>query len=175
GLRDFASHASGARIITSLTSATSAKHMAIQDRSVRKWWKEWKHMETRTVQPPETALMPDLGPTDCWPTSTFSGYLGVQLSEPANITHITIDHIAKKLAPDIRMAPRLIECWKEYIDHRLALIPLGQVEYDIHAETHIQHFPLQFYGKQKFDRVIFHFLDNWGSQECTCIYRVRVH
>ncbi|KAH7919174.1 hypothetical protein BV22DRAFT_1023447, partial [Leucogyrophana mollusca] len=56
--------------------------------------------------------------------------------------------------------------------------PLAIFDYDIHANSHIQTFPLldDILGlKMDFGVVVVEIVDNWGSEAWTCLHRVRIH
>lgn len=90
---DFALHSGGARIIPSLTSDTY-------------------HLTRNHIgRPPITALHHELHLGHCWSFHGTEGYLGVALSLPAFISHVSIDHVAKEVAVDMRTAPRQMEVW----------------------------------------------------------------
>ncbi|KAK0450224.1 hypothetical protein EV421DRAFT_2051445 [Armillaria borealis] len=105
---DFALHSSGARIIPSLTSSTFELRPH-----------NWRGKVYGTItgdgyaigRPPITALHHESHNGHCWPFAGSSGQLGVALSAPAYIKEITIDHVAKEVAFDMRNAPRRMEVW----------------------------------------------------------------
>jgi SUN domain-containing protein 1/2 len=67
--------------------------------------------ESRLLGSASMALNPDLQPGSCWFAAGSSAHLGIALSTPIIITHVTIDNIAKELAPDVREAPRSLVLW----------------------------------------------------------------
>ncbi len=62
-------------------------------------------------RPPIFALHPDLHAGQCWPFGGSSGKLGVALAAPVYISEVTIDHVSKEVAHDMRTAPRAMEVW----------------------------------------------------------------
>ncbi|KAK0469731.1 uncharacterized protein EV420DRAFT_1496268 [Desarmillaria tabescens] len=105
---DFALHSGGARIIPSLTSPSF---------EVRP--QTWRSQVVGAItgngyaigRPPITALHHESHNGHCWPFAGSSGQLGVMLAAPAYIKEITIDHVAKEVAFDMRSAPRRMEVW----------------------------------------------------------------
>ena len=105
---DFALHSAGARPIPSLTSHT----LEMRPTTLRGTVLSWMTGHGREMgRSPITALHQDIHSGLCWPMSGDSGQLGVALSFPAYITDITIDHVAKEVAFDLRTAPRDMEVW----------------------------------------------------------------
>lgn len=105
---DFALHSGGARPIPSLTSHT----LEMRPTALRGTVLSWMTGHGREMgRSPITALHQDIHSGLCWPMSGDFGQLGVALSFPAYITDITIDHIAKEVAFDLRTAPRDMEVW----------------------------------------------------------------
>lgn len=105
---DFALHSAGARPIPSLTSHT----LEMRPTTLRGTALSWMTGHGREMgRSPITALHQDIHSGLCWPMSGDFGQLGVALSFPAYITDITIDHVAKEVAFDLRTAPRDMEVW----------------------------------------------------------------
>ncbi|KAI1783270.1 hypothetical protein LXA43DRAFT_903886 [Ganoderma leucocontextum] len=53
---------------------------------------------------------------------------------------------------------------------------LGNVTYDVHSTHSTQTFNLsESMGDMKTDRILFLFQNNWGNDQYTCVYRIRVH
>ncbi|KAG2018220.1 spindle pole body-associated protein sad1 [Coprinopsis cinerea AmutBmut pab1-1] len=105
---DFALHSAGARVIPSLTSPT----FEIKPNSIRAQVAGLITNNGKAIgRPPVTALHPDTYSGDCWPMFGSSGRLGVALAAPVYIDEITIDHVAKEAAFDMRSAPRQMEVW----------------------------------------------------------------
>ena len=105
---DFALHSAGARLIPSLTSHT----LEMRPTTLRGTVLSWVTGHGREMgRSPITALHQDIHSGLCWPMIGDFGQLGVALSFPAHITDITIDHVAKEVAFDLRTAPRDMEVW----------------------------------------------------------------
>ncbi|KAF8910653.1 hypothetical protein CPB84DRAFT_1743479 [Gymnopilus junonius] len=105
---DYALHSGGARVIPSLTS----ERLEISPRGVVNQLKSlvtgFAGYETL---PPIVALHPDLYSGHCYPFAGVTGQLGIHLAAPIYVEEVTIDHIAKELAYDLRSAPRDMEVW----------------------------------------------------------------
>ncbi|KIJ66887.1 hypothetical protein HYDPIDRAFT_38336 [Hydnomerulius pinastri MD-312] len=105
---DFALHSAGARPIPHLTSHT----LEMRPTTFRGKVLGWMTGHGREIgRSPITALHQDIHSGLCWPMTGDFGQLGVALASPAYISDITIDHIAKEVAFDLRTAPRDMEVW----------------------------------------------------------------
>jgi SUN domain-containing protein 1/2 len=58
-----------------------------------------------------TALHHELHNGHCWPFAGQEGQLGVVLAAPILVEEVTIDHLAREIAYDVRSAPRQMEVW----------------------------------------------------------------
>lgn len=219
GKADFALYSAGGRVIPQLTSnAYEVKPSS------------WSSYLVGAVtgrgyvmgRPPVTALHPDINVGNCWPFAGTSGQLGVVLARAVYISEVTIEHVPRDIAYDIRSAPRQMELWglvdgadnvakvKEYqqrvVERRMEAVKraeaegsplppdedayppslprsphylrLAQISYDIHASNHIQTFSIpneiQELGAD-FGIVVLIIKNNWGEEDYTCLYRMRVH
>ena len=218
---DFALHSSGAKIIATLTSPT----FEIRPSNIRG---QLVGMVTGSGyaigRPPVTALHHELHNGHCWPFAGTEGQLAVALAAPTYISDVTIDHVAKEVAFDMRSAPREMEVWgmvegkdnvvkvkawqkakaarraearkvaKEkgvpFVDDDEELpypktlpkspqyIRIANFTYDIHAPRNIQTFPVDEEIRNlgvDFGIVVLRIKSNWGRDEYTCLYRLRVH
>ena len=109
GKPDFALHSSGARIIPRLTSPT------YELRTPSKAWQLFGFLGSGSGyaigRPPVTALHHEVHNGYCWPFEGTEGNLGVNLITPALVDSISIDHVAREVATDVRSAPRQMEVW----------------------------------------------------------------
>lgn len=185
---DFALAIRGARYIPQYTSATF-------ERQIRWPLTRWIRRLTSigsTYQPPVLlALLPDNNAGQCWPMQGSNGTLGVQLSQSIYIDSITIEHVARGLAVNMSSAPKDVDVWGLQDIHipaagsaRLPWMPggesgnalyLGSFRYDIMKMKPAQTFTVDVRRTIPFKGVIFRFLNNWGNEDYTCIYRVKVH
>lgn len=106
---DYALHSAGAHIIPSLTSDTAE----IRPLGV---FSQITGLLTggngyAVGRPPVTALHHEIHAGHCWPFPGSQGQLGIALAAPVYISDVTIDHVAKEVATDMRSAPRQMELW----------------------------------------------------------------
>jgi SUN domain-containing protein 1/2 len=105
---DFALHSGGARIIPSLTSPT----FEIRPQSLGSQMIGLVTGNGYAIgRPPITALHHEMQNGHCWPFAGGEGQLGVALASPIFVEEVTIDHVAKSIAFDMRSAPRQMEVW----------------------------------------------------------------
>ena len=105
---DFALHSAGAHIIPSLTSATySISPEGIVSKAVG----FVTGSGYASGLSPINALHPHNYAGRCWPFEGSEGQLGVKLARRTYISDITIDHVAKEVAFDLRSTPRQMEVW----------------------------------------------------------------
>ena len=105
---DFALHSGGARIIPSLTSPT----FEIRPQSLGSQMIGLVTGNGYAIgRPPITALHHEMQNGHCWPFAGGEGQLGVALASPIFMEEVTIDHVAKSIAFDMRSAPRQMEVW----------------------------------------------------------------
>jgi SUN domain-containing protein 1/2 len=105
---DFALHSGGAQIIPSLTSPT----FEISPPNLRGQIVGFITGNGYAIgRPPITALHHELHNGHCWPFAGSEGQLGITLAAPTYISDVTIDHVAKETAFDMRSAPREMEVW----------------------------------------------------------------
>ncbi|KAH9941083.1 hypothetical protein B0H21DRAFT_697125 [Amylocystis lapponica] len=192
--QDFASYASGARPIEAMTSATYSFPRNAALGFVGRLFGQ----PLPLPHPPVTVLMHGLQPGHCWPMEGTSGHLGIKLSSPVHVTNVTVDHIPNIVAANIYSAPRHFVLWgfidrstildTESIERCRAPVPLWT-----NVPDGVMPCPLQRSSttstdrttsrtlrwrighRFKVDQVVFQILDNWGSSESTCLYRLRVH
>ncbi|KAF3929625.1 hypothetical protein ABW20_dc0101215 [Dactylellina cionopaga] len=142
---------------------------------------------------------------DCWSFPQSSGQVSILLAENIFPTDITIDHVPRGISGDDTSAPREVEFWVRIDDDLLrgqvgkaASVAIGDVPdspstrhylahryvrvasfvYDVNSQYPVQTFELPV-DLQKLGvpvtGVSFKILSNWGNEEYTSIYRVRVH
>ena len=105
---DFALNSGGAGVIPSLTSPT----LEVRPHDLRSSLLGMFTGNGYSIgRPPITALHHETRNGHCWPFMGSQGQLGVQLAHPARIEEVTIDHVAKDVAWDMRSAPREMELW----------------------------------------------------------------
>ena len=105
---DFALHSGGARIIPSLTSPT----FEIRPQNLASQVIGLVTGSGYSIgRPPITALHHEMQNGHCWPFAGGEGQLGVALAAPVFVEEVTIEHVAKSIAFDMRSAPRQMEVW----------------------------------------------------------------
>ncbi|KAG2038346.1 UNC-like C-terminal-domain-containing protein [Suillus americanus] len=170
---DFALWSAGARIVPAFTSPT-------YDASQPKSW--FQGLFTSRIQPewrfPEVAISPGLNVGNCWPMNGSSGAIGISLARDISPQSITIEHVPRHLSLDSRSAPKHLEVWSPLghspTDAKHRFVFLSEMFYDVLSVDHIQNFPLQ----QQFlhvPNIIVVVKSNWGNENFTCLYRIRVH
>jgi len=105
---DFALHSAGAQIIPSLTSAT---YSISPEGAFGKAVGFVTGSGYASGLSPINALHPHNYAGRCWPFGGSEGQLGVKLARRTYISDITIDHVAKEVAFDLRSTPRQMEVW----------------------------------------------------------------
>ncbi|KAI1782889.1 hypothetical protein LXA43DRAFT_904677, partial [Ganoderma leucocontextum] len=194
---DYALWSAGARIIPSVTSATYVVPS-------QTWRMPWSTRPIIERKPPELALTPEVYPGYCWAMKGRKGSLGITLAGEIRPSAVTIDYPAKGVTFHRTTAPRNIEVWgflpkkvkgiqqegdrtvtglHLHLKTDLPLHPehyytrfvlLGNFTYDADGGPPAQTFPLHD-ARLLLGRMLILFLDNWGNEACTCIYRVRIH
>jgi len=116
---------------------------------------------------PSQILRPVEGPGQCWAYSGQEGQVVIRLGKVVRVTGVTIEHV--RPVPDMSSAPRDMLVW----DHE-GNTPLLNMTYTIDTvSSSVQTFPLP--TSVKLSKLRLHILSNWGHEEYTCLYRVRVH
>ncbi|KAF7327667.1 hypothetical protein MKEN_00346100 [Mycena kentingensis (nom. inval.)] len=193
---DFAQHSSGGMVYPELTSDTY--HISPSG------------LTNRLVgfvtgngylygRPPVWALQYDIHDGHCWPFAGEQGQLGVILAGPVYIEDITIDHVSKESAVNMRSsAPRDMEVWalvegqdnlvklRAWREERVRRREAGEtVEEEPPfpqnapgADKDVRTFPIDPEIKAlgiDFAIVVLRIRNNWGMKPFTCLYRFRVH
>ncbi|KAH9470982.1 hypothetical protein Pst134EA_004892 [Puccinia striiformis f. sp. tritici] len=168
--KDFAAFSAGASIIEPLTSPTWNYHRKIQS-SIIPFYRKFQKI---SGSPSLTVLVSDLSLGTCWPFRGTTGQIGIQLSRTIRIEGITISHVSRPLAYDIRTAPKEFELWG--LDHGSQQGDLLiEGTYSIDGLTNIQEFTVPERKSQLYPQVLLKIKTNHGNPDLTCIYRVHVH
>lgn len=141
---------------------------------------------------PITAILPWEEPGECWPMAGRNGSLGVELSQPVSVKAISIDSSDHPLG--LASAPADFEVWglihyhdeddrswkypwdsfESMVDNNVLF--LGRFTYNSAKGPAVQTFAIgTTVALPPIKTVVFRFLNNWGRDDYTCIYRVRVH
>ena len=91
---------------------------------------------------------------------------------PVAADAVSLEHISPLVAYHMQSAPRNFRVWgrAEAEDEPMRL---GEFEYSIEG-AQVQTFALEE-SEEEVRLVTFEFQKNWGHEEYTCVYRVRVH
>ncbi|KAF3907771.1 hypothetical protein AA313_de0210294 [Arthrobotrys entomopaga] len=142
---------------------------------------------------------------DCWSFPQSSGQVSILLAEHIYPSDVTIDHVPRGISGDDTSAPKEIEFWVHIDDNsarqqvnKAASVAIGDVSdspssihyaangyvrvasfvYDVNSQYPVQTFELPI-DLQKLGipvrSVSFRVLSNWGNEDYTSIYRLRVH
>jgi SUN domain-containing protein 1/2 len=105
---DYALFSAGARVISSLTSRT----LELSPTSLHRRFLAFVTGHGYAIgRPPVTALHHDVQNGFCWPFEGSQGQLGVMLAAPVKVESVTVDHVPKEVAMDVRSAPKDMEVW----------------------------------------------------------------
>jgi len=116
---------------------------------------------------PSQILRPVAAPGQCWAFAGQEGRVVIKLGQVVRVTAVTIEHI--RPLPDMSSAPRDMLLWDPEGN-----IPLLNLTYTIDTSSSaVQTFPLAI--PTKLSKLKIEVLSNWGHEEYTCVYRVRVH
>ncbi|KAJ7120282.1 UNC-like C-terminal-domain-containing protein, partial [Mycena epipterygia] len=169
---DFALHSSGASVIPSLTSPTFTLRQSTLHHRIFSYF---TGNVVFTGRPPVTALHYDIHDGHCWPFAGSQGQLGIVLAAPIYIEDITIDHVASAVAVSRRKsAPRDMEVWAlvEGQDN-VAKLEAWRAEMTQRREHELAR--PKTLPNIDFGVVVLMVKGNWGMDEYTCLYRIRVH
>jgi SUN domain-containing protein 1/2 len=105
---DFALHSAGAMVIPSLTSDTlELRPKSILGKALGALtWTQYP-----IGRAPVVALHHDVHNGMCWPFEGSRGQLGISLVAPVVISDISVEHVAREVAFDMKSAPRDFEVW----------------------------------------------------------------
>jgi len=132
------------------------------------------------IQGPESALTKSLDIGNCWAMAGSEGMMTLELSSVTPVTHVTITHVHKQIAPqgDLASAPRSFDVIGYTVDDVHLERPklLGRGAYSIaNRESTCQVFPMTSYTDVDMKHVSLQIKNNFGQPEYTCIYRFMVH
>ncbi|KAG2213425.1 hypothetical protein INT47_009099 [Mucor saturninus] len=171
---DFALKLNGGQIIYSLTSQ-SFQH-------IPRWlhFLHWYTYTQVTLNSPEMAISPHIYVGECWSMFGNTGTLGIQLGKPILIQGLTVDYPSCEVMHNkMDNAPRQIELFGipnaavPKNDH----VSLGFVEYKIDCGSPIQTFDIVQNPAtvDLYSAVMIKIHSNWGNENHTDIYRIRIH
>ncbi len=183
GMIDYAAEASGGKVVPHLSSPTYSSPRQLVPTDFLHSFGANAHIGKRdgVIKPGVKTL------GDCWPLQGRSGFLTVQLETALNVSHVSVEHVAKGVTKYPGTAPRRFRVLGRKSTHMaeqpLVLHSRENFVYDIYADRLVQTFALdqgmdggkEGGGEEGFGVVTLEVLDNWGNNEYTCLYRLRVH
>ncbi|KAI7874506.1 hypothetical protein K492DRAFT_137782 [Lichtheimia hyalospora FSU 10163] len=180
-LDDFALATQGARILVDLTAPTFEGN----NKGILSLFKRQQQFPSAL-----TAILPWEEPGECWPMAGNHGSLGVELRKPVSVKAVSIGYLDHPAVSNTS-APADFDVWglTQYEDHQSwkypwdtfpsmtdrSILYLGRFTYDTTKGHAVQTFEINVGSIPPINAVVFRFLSNWGQNDYTCIYRVRVH
>lgn len=169
GLHDFALASAGGSVVVEKTSSTYVRNPSSYF---------GLPLASRANSPISVIQRrPGLGPGECWPFESHSGVLTIKLSQRANVTSVSYEHLPSRLNPDGNMvsAPKKFQIWGyDDVDEEHTRRMLGEYTYSDKGPS-LQFFETQIFISPVAVRFVeFRVLSNYGSRY-TCLYRFRVH
>ncbi|KAA1100657.1 hypothetical protein PGTUg99_033571 [Puccinia graminis f. sp. tritici] len=166
--KNFASFPAGATILQSWTSPTWYHYL------------KSKSMPSNTNSKvegnrPIVVLISDLSLGTCWSFSGERGQIGIQLARVIHVTGITISHVSRGLAYDIRTAPNKFELWGLGFDGEESLDLLCAGAYDINTAQNVQYFEVSSTKTRIYSKVLVKIRSNHGNHDLTCVYQIKIH
>jgi SUN domain-containing protein 1/2 len=165
GMFDYALESAGGSIPSSMCSSPFAPSSS----SVRLFGYTLWHFSNSA----RTVIQAGVLPGQCWAFPGEEGYVVIKLATDVEITHVTVEHIPKRLSPsgDIKSAPKnfgvLVSSSADEDREQV-----GNFTYT--GDESIQTYAVNYSGKVvRF--VEFKFYHNHGMKDYTCVYRLRVH
>lgn len=168
---DFALESRGASILESLTSPTFYSSPTWK-RTLRHFIGLHEH-----VNSPRFAITSTTHAGECWSMLGSHGNLTIKLSEPVIIQSVTLEYPSAEIMMDnMTTAPKEMSVYGLNHYHQSTHPTyLGHFTYDINKGSPIQTFDIISPQENTYRAISFKVLSNWGSNERTDIYRIRVH
>eukprot|EP00095_Tigriopus_kingsejongensis_P006721 snap_masked-scaffold25_size650667-processed-gene-5.22 protein:Tk06721 transcript:snap_masked-scaffold25_size650667-processed-gene-5.22-mRNA-1 annotation:"hypothetical protein AaeL_AAEL007475" len=167
GLFDYALESIGGSILTTRCTETYDSVNAVYSVfGIPFWW------ERNT---PRVMLQPGANPGQCWAFKGSHGSVVVQLSEEIHVHAVTLEHMAKMVAPTklIDSAPQRFAIFGLRTSHDEDPVALGNFTYRDNGIA-IQTFPVDPQHREQIFRIVeLKVLSNHGNILYTCIYRLR--
>ncbi|XP_046888553.1 SUN domain-containing protein 1 isoform X8 [Hypomesus transpacificus] len=168
GLVDYALESGGGSIMSTRCSETYETKTALMSLFGLPLW--------YFSQSPRVVIQPDINPGNCWAFRGSSGYLVIRLSMKIRPSAFSMEHIPKALSPTGRIssAPRQFTVYGLDDESQERGKLLGNYTYVEDGDA-LQTYPVSEVNVDAYQIVEVRVLSNWGHQEYTCLYRVRVH
>ncbi|KAM6951020.1 SUN domain-containing protein 1-like [Aplochiton taeniatus] len=168
GLVDYALETGGGSILSTRCSETYETKTALMSLFGLPLW--------YFTQSPRVVIQPDVHPGNCWAFKGSNGYLVIRLSMKIRPTAFSMEHIPKALAPSgtIISAPRQFTVYGLDNENQDEGKLLGSYTYEEDGDA-LQTYPVTEENDNSYQIIEVRVLSNWGHQEYTCLYRIRVH
>ncbi|CAG8603505.1 21170_t:CDS:1, partial [Dentiscutata erythropus] len=177
---NYALLSSGARIIPHLTSS---EYVGYPDEFVKRQVSKIFNIMHTQSKPAKIVLTSNNEAGNCFCFTGAHGQLAIHLSHNIKVTSITYEHLNPALAldpDDMRRAPKTFEIVGISVDSQEKhdeYIQLGDFDYELDGPPaqsfEIDHPNLELLPVMK--AVVLKIKDNWGDDELTCLYQVKVH
>ena len=188
-VRDYASLSAGGRTIEALTSVAYTPPSPSHYLVLLSWLGRGRRENS-----PALTLTDGMEPGQCWAVRGDAGQLGIQLTHPIRVSHLTVGHQSKLPTTS---APKNLVLWGlKPDDSELCTTPgsVGNVGtptpdfgsgycgihllsgiYELSNSTHYQNFTTSVNHGHYFDRMIVQVVGNWGNANFTCIYHIQIY
>lgn len=193
---DFADLASGAKVIPSLTSHSYdwKDGLPLRERTVHKVLGVLGFGRMK-VNRPSTAFSSDIRLGNCWPFNGPTGQIAIDMGKSVKLQDVGVVHVRMDQTPNPKSAPRKISVYAQVLDPELRsniatlvrqseiatfpeeYVKFMSLEYDLMDDDEFQVFPVPQYIQNlnlAASKVAFDVESNWGNDEFTCLYRLRV-
>jgi len=182
GMVDYALRSSGGRIL----AHSPAHQVALQSSN---WLFGMIQKCFLQVRKPEEVITDTMSVGSCWPMNGTSGFVSLGLRDRIIPTHVTLQHISPRVAPDPTTTPKDVTIWgvpeskvdelRSHTPSRPIGVRLGRFTYSS-SGPQVQTFELKpdhdvKHAQTPFAIITAQIDSNYGNPAYTCIYRIRVH
>ncbi|KAF0512405.1 spindle pole body protein Sad1 [Gigaspora margarita] len=177
---NYALLSSGARIIPHLTSS---EYVGYPDEFVKRQVLKMFNIKPTQSKLAKIVLTSNNEAGNCFCFTGTHGQLAIHLSHNIKVTSITYEHLNPTLAldsDDMRRAPKTFEIVGISVDSQEKhdeYIQLGSFYYKLDGPP-AQNFEINLQNLELLPvmkAVILKIMGNWGNDELTCLYQVKVH
>jgi SUN domain-containing protein 1/2 len=130
------------------------------------------------VKNPNVILIPGTTPGNCWPMQGRNGWISIALSRPIIVQSISIEHTSPHIAPNFESAPREMSVFGISDNIEQDQVFLGTFEYERPGPSNpstVQTFDIDNQARRVYRGVNLTIVSNYGDENYTCVYRVRIH
>eukprot|EP00003_Mantamonas_plastica_P023096 TRINITY_DN4067_c1_g1_i2.p1 TRINITY_DN4067_c1_g1~~TRINITY_DN4067_c1_g1_i2.p1 ORF type:complete len:893 (+),score=291.85 TRINITY_DN4067_c1_g1_i2:1271-3949(+) len=128
--------------------------------------------------PAEVVLQPNTLPGNCFCFGGAQGQVTVALTFPIIPDAVTVDFVSEQIAVTTASAPKTVRVWGYRDEYDTQGTLMGEFVYKVNQGEQTrpaQTFALTNKMNTPAGIVRFEIMDNYGHDEFTCLYRVRVH